>query len=505
MNIDPLLLARMQFGITAAFHFAFVPLSIGVIFMLAIMETIYVKTKDPGWKQVCQFLGVVFGLNFAFGAATGIPLEFQFGTNWANYAHYVGDVFGSILALEGMMAFFIESTLIGIFFFGWSKLKPHIHLAVTWGLAISTNISGLWILIANGWMQNPVGSIFNPKTQRMELTSFKEVFFNPVAIAKFGHTITACYIAGSVFILSIAGYYLLRKKFQDFAYKSIMVAAPFGLLACIGLIIMGDQSGHIMQKHQPIKLACIEGMWETQKPPAAFTLFGVPDQKNECNHYAVEIPSILGILVTRSTNTPIMGIKDLRRASIDKIRQGQKIYALFEDLKKSPTNQALQQDFHQWEKYLGYGLLLKRYCPTVVDASEEQILQAAKATIPRVAPLFWSFRLMVGIGFLLLLYFATNVYYLRDLKTIDRPWLNRWRIVMLPLPWIAMYLGWFVTEYGRQPWAIYEILPTFLASSAHKASKVAWSFASFVGGYSLLALLDLFIVGRMIHRGPKHQ
>ena len=264
--------ARLQFALTALFHFIFVPLTLGLSFILAIMESAYVLTQKVIYKDMTRYWGKLFGINFALGVTTGLTMEFQFGTNWAYYSHYVGDIFGVPLAIEGLMAFFLESTLIGLFFFGWNRLSQRQHLAVTWLVALGSNLSALWILIANAWMQNPVGSEFNYQTMRMELTSLSEVFFNPVAQVKFVHTVAAGYVTGAMFVLGISSWYLLKGRDIPFARRSFAIAASFGMASILSVIVLGDESGYEIGDVQKMKLAAIEAEWETHEPPAAFTL-----------------------------------------------------------------------------------------------------------------------------------------------------------------------------------------------------------------------------------------
>ena len=299
-DLDPVSLARLQFAATALYHFLFVPLTLGLSFLLAIMESAYVMTGREIWRDATRFWGKLFGINFAMGVATGITMEFQFGTNWAYYSHYVGDIFGAPLAIEGLMAFFLESTFVGLFFFGWDRLPKLGHLTVTWLVAIGSNLSALWILIANGWMQHPVGAVFNPDTMRMELASFWDLIFNPVAQAKFVHTVGAGYVTGSMFVVAIASYYLLSGRFQAFAKRSIIVASAFGLAAAFCVVVLGDESGYTVSENQKMKLAAIEGMWKTEPAPAGFNVFGIPDAAQHKVDYSVKIPWLLGIIATRS-------------------------------------------------------------------------------------------------------------------------------------------------------------------------------------------------------------
>src|SRR5450432_450892 len=301
MNDSSLLeLSRWQFAITALYHFLFVPLTLGLSVLLAIMESVFVMTGRTVWRDMTRFWGTLFGINFAMGVATGITMEFQFGTNWAYYAHYVGDIFGVPLALEGLTAFFLESTFVGLFFFGWERLSKIGHLVVTGLVALGSSISALWILIANGWMQNPVGAQFNYQTMRMELVSFPEVLFNPVAQAKFVHTVAAGYVVGSMFVLSISAWYLLRGRNAEIAKRSMAVAASFGLACSLSVVVLGDESGYVASENQKMKVAAIEAEWNTEPAPAGFTVFGLPDVAARRTHLEVKIPWVLGLIATRS-------------------------------------------------------------------------------------------------------------------------------------------------------------------------------------------------------------
>src|ERR1700751_847053 len=303
--LDLVQLSRLQFGLTAMYHFLFVPLTLGLAVLLGIMESVYVMTGREIWRQMTKFWGVLFGINFAMGVATGITMEFQFGMNWAYYSHYVGDVFGAPLAIEGLMAFFLEATFIGLFFFGWDRLSKPGHLAVTWCVAFGSNFSALWILIANGWMQHPVGSRFNPETMRMEVTDFFAVLFNPVAQAKFVHTVSAGYVTGSMFVLSITAFYLLHARYRGLAIRSLTVAASFGLSSALSVVVLGDESGYMAGLNQKMKIAAIEAMWQTEPAPGSFTVIGIPDIQSHTTEYAVRIPWVLGLIATRSINKPV--------------------------------------------------------------------------------------------------------------------------------------------------------------------------------------------------------
>src|SRR5476649_2731968 len=343
MDLDIVALSRLQFGLTALYHFIFVPLTIGLSVMLAIMETVYVMTGRTIWRDMTKFWGVLFGINFAMGVATGIVMEFQFGMNWSYYSHYVGDIFGAPLAIEGLMAFFLEATFVGLFFFAWDKLSRIQHLIATWALALGTNFSALWILIANGWMQNPVGARFNADTMRMEVSDFIAVLFNPVAQAKFVHTVSAGYVTGSVFVLAISAWYLLRGRHAEFAKRSMTVAASFGLASALSVVVLGDESGYTAGQNQKMKIAAIEAMWDTEPAPASFTVFGLPDKANHVTHYQVHIPWMLGLVATRSVDTPVPGINQLVSLARDRIADGLIAYRALLAVRGDPHNADLRR------------------------------------------------------------------------------------------------------------------------------------------------------------------
>ncbi|TOM49383.1 cytochrome d terminal oxidase subunit 1, partial [Vibrio parahaemolyticus] len=319
------------------------------------------------YKDMTKFWGKLFGINFALGVATGLTMEFQFGTNWSYYSHYVGDIFGAPLAIEALVAFFLESTFVGLFFFGWDRLSKRQHLAVTWLVALGSNFSALWILIANGWMQNPVGADFNFETMRMEMVSFSEVVLNPVAQVKFVHTVASGYTCGAMFILGISSYYLLKGRDIAFARRSFAIAASFGIAAILSTIVLGDESGYELGEVQKVKLAAIEAEWHTEPAPAAFTLFGVPNQETMHTDYAIKIPYVMGIIATRSFDEQVTGLRDLRDEHVERIRGGMYAYELLEKLRAGDKSEENMTAFDEVKGDLGYGLLLKRYTDNVVD------------------------------------------------------------------------------------------------------------------------------------------
>ena len=495
-------LSRLQFALTALYHFLFVPLTIGLSLLLAIMETVYVMTGKAIWRQMVLYWGTLFGINFVLGVATGLTMEFQFGTNWAYYSHYVGDVFGAPLAIEGLMAFFLEATFVGLFFFGWDRLSKFQHMCCTWLLALGTNLSALWILIANGWMQNPVGASFNYHTMRMEVTDFTEVMFNPVAQAKFVHTISAGYVTGAVFILSISAYFLLRGRNKEFAKRSMTVAVSFGLASALSVVVLGDESGSLANSNQKMKLAAMEGMWHTEKAPASITLFGIPNEKTMKTDYSFSIPYALGLIATRSISEPLLGITELKEQGKQRIREGMLAYNALSRLQKDPNDTSAKSDFEAHGQFLGYGLLLKKYNSSVTDANEMDIEKATNDLKPKVLPLFFAFRIMVVCGFIFIVLFATGFYLSVKRKLhLSRTYLHV-AFWSLPLPWLAAELGWVVAEYGRQPWAVQGILPTFMASSSVSSTQVLTSIVGFVVFYTLLAIVEVYLMIKYIRLGP---
>ncbi len=497
---DVVSLSRLQFGATAMFHFIFVPLTLGLSWLLVIMEAAYVMTRNVIYRDMTKFWGKLFGINFVMGVTTGITLEFQFGTNWAYYSHYVGDIFGTPLAVEGLMAFFLESTLVGLFFFGWDRLSPRKHLMVTALVALGSNLSALWILVANGWMQHPVGAEFNMVTSRMELTDIAAVIFNPMAQVKFIHTVTAGYVAASMFVLGVSSWYLLKQRDIEFAKRSFAAGAGFGCAAVFFLVILGDESGVEVGKTQPAKLAAMEAEWHTEEAPAAFTLFGFPDQDAETTHFAIKIPYAMGIIATRSLNTPVKGLVELKAESEARIRHGMVAYDALQRLRAG--DQSADATFKAHQKDLGYGLLLKAYTEKVTDATDAQIKEAAKDSIPQVAPMFWAFRLMVGAGVAMTALFGLALWSLLRNQLQQRTWLLRTLFYAIPLPWVAIEAGWFVAEFGRQPWTITHVLPTAASVSNLTVGQLTFSIVSIFLIYSTLLVIEMFLMRHFIRKGP---
>ena len=495
-------LSRLQFAVTALYHFLFVPLTLGMTFLLVIMEGTYLVTGQQIYKDMTRFWGKLFGINFALGVTTGLTMEFQFGTNWAYYSHYVGDIFGAPLAIEGLMAFFLESTFIGLFFFGWDRLTKGQHFLVTVLTAVGSNLSALWILVANGWMQDPVGAEFSYTTMRMELTNFWQVIFNPTAQAKFVHTVSAGYVTASIFVLGISAWYLLKGRDLEFARRSFRIAAAFGFASALSVIVLGDESGYTVSESQQTKLAAMEAMWHTEKAPAAFNVFAIPNEEAQRNDLEIQIPYVMGIIGTRSVSKEIPGIAEIKEKNRHRIESGMIAVSAMEALRKDKNDAAAKAQFEEHKADLGFGLLLKKYTEDVSKATPEMIQQAVDSTVPRVAPMFWSFRVMVALGFVFALLLTLSLYYTVKGTFTEKRWLLRWAVLFIPFPWIAAELGWFVAEYGRQPWTIYGVLPTHLSASSLSVGSLYGSLTGFIVFYTGLLAIELYLMFKFARKGP---
>lgn len=497
-------LSRLQFAITAMYHFMFVPLTLGMTWLLVIMETVYVMTGNEVYKDMTKFWGKLFGINFAIGVTTGLTMEFQFGTNWAYYSHYVGDIFGVPLAIEGLMAFFLESTFVGLFFFAWDKVSKKQHLLITILVAIGSNLSALWILVANGWMNVPVGTKFNPVTMRMELDSFMDVLFNQYAQDKFFHTVCAGYVTAALFVLGISSFYLLKKRDLPFARRSFKIAAMFGFFSIIASIILGDDAGLQVLRYQPSKLAAIEAVWNTEKAPVGWTLFTIPNQETHTNAFDIKIPYAGSIILNHDFTSSVLGVNDIVAENKQKIIQGRDALLLLDQVRANPGDTALQNKLQEQASVLGYGLLLKKYTDNIAAATEDMIDRAAEDTVPHVAPMFYSFRVMVGLGGTFFLIFALAFYmsFGRKDNYEKAKWLQKIALYWIPMPWIACWCGWTVAEYGRQPWTIFGILPTHLSASSLSVGNLVFSLSGFVIIYTLLAIVEVWLMFKYARLGP---
>ncbi len=498
-------LSRLQFAATALYHFLFVPLTLGLSFLLAAMETVYVVTGRQIYKQMTRFWGKLFLINFALGVATGLTMEFQFGTNWSYYSSFVGDTFGAPLAIEGLMAFFMESTFVGLMAFGWERLSKAQHLIVTYFVALGSNLSALWILIANSFMQDPRGAFFNPLTMRMELESFLSMLFSPDAQSKFVHTSVAGYVTAAMFVAGISAYYMLNKRHMELAKRSFRMAALFGVFSTAGVITLGDALGFVGGHAQPTKLAAMEALWQTEKPPMAFNLLAIPSQSERKNLWELQIPAALSLLVTHSLDGTVSGADILMQRAAERIRNGVPAVEALKRLSVKPDDAQAMAQFKAHERDLGYGFLAARYAPNqdVSKVRPTDIEKAAAGTMPLVWPVFWSFRIMVGLGLMMLAYFVLAVIYtLFDRVEQKRPflWLAVWAI---PVPFIACETGWLVAEIGRQPWTVYEVLPTWMSASTHSVTYMVFSLTGFLLLYSIFILIEMYLMVRAVRQGPE--
>lgn len=496
-------LSRLQFAATAMYHYLFVPLTLGLSMILVAMEACYLKTGKQVYKDMVKFWGKLFGINFALGVTTGITMEFQFGTNWSYYSHYVGDIFGAPLAIEGLMAFFLESTFIGLFFFGWDKVKKGTHFLCTILMALGSNLSALWILVANGWMQYPAGASFSYQTMRMEMNDFFSVILSPWAQTKFFHTITAGYATGAAFVLAISAWYLLKGRDIDFAKRSFRVAACFGFCASLLAAWQGDESGYLAAQDQPAKLAAMEGMWETEPAPAAMALVAFADPEKQENTFEIKVPYLAGILATRSFDKTVPGLKEIIAENKAKVASGVIAVGALEQLRKDPNNAEVKALFEQHKKDLGFGLLTKKYQNDPAKVTEADIQKAANDSIPySIDAMFYAFRLMAGVGVALILIFGLSLWYAYKRVIDKKHWLLKLAVISVPLPWLACEAGWFVAEYGRQPWTIWEILPTHLSVSSLSVGSVWGSLASLVVLYTGLLIVEAWLMIRFAKLGP---
>jgi cytochrome bd ubiquinol oxidase subunit I len=502
--------SRGQFALTAMYHWLFVPLTLGITFIIAFMETIYVRTGNPEWKKITKFWMTLFAINFAIGVATGIILEFEFGTNWSSYSWFVGDIFGAPLAIEGIMAFFLETTFIAVMFFGWNRVSKRFHLISTWLVAIGSNLSALWILVANAWMQDPVGMKFNPETARNEMVNFWDVFLSPMAINKFLHTITSAYTLAALFVIGISAWYLLRGRHQALAKKSIIVAAIFGLVGSLMTVATGDGSARLVAQKQPMKFAAMEGMKVGQRGASLTTIGIVVDAKPKTDEfqgkkiaYRVEIPDLLSYMAYLNRDAFVPGVKDLIEgnpeegipSAKEKIASGKiaiKALADFKEARKSNNDSAaaaanalLEENF----KYFGYGYF----------ENEENRL------VPNIPITFYSFRIMVGLGMLFIVLFAVMLIITLKGRIEKRRFLLRIAFISMPLAYLASMCGWVLAEMGRQPWVIQDLMPTMIGVTRIDSSAVQTTFWMFVVLFTALLIAEISIMTRQIKNGPNEE
>ena len=520
LNIDAGMIdwARAQFALTAIYHWLFVPLTLGLALIMGIMETCYYRTKKTFWKDAARFWQKLFGINFAMGVATGIILEFEFGTNWSNYSWFVGDIFGAPLAIEGIIAFFMESTFVAVMFFGWNKVSSGFHLASTWLTGLGATISAWWILVANSWMQYPVGCEFNPDTMRNEMVSFAEVALSPFAIDKFFHTVISSWILGAIFTVAVSSYYLLKKREQKLAIESIKIGSIVGLIASLLALYTGDNSAYMVAKTQPMKLAAMEALYDggTEQGLTVMALldpFSQPDYaKGEEPAMKIAIPKMLSVLATRDTKGFVPGVNDIIKGGYvqpdgeialplnEKIQRGQKAITALGEYRKIKTAskgkelsttdaaklQTLSTTLKDNMKYFGYGYI-----------------KSADEIVPFIPLNFYAFRIMVGLGTFFILFFIVSLFfvYKRDITT--KRWFQILGIILLPLGYIASESGWLVAEFGRQPWAIQDMMPTWVAVSDLNSGSVMLTFFIFLALFTTLLAVEISILCKQIKKGPE--
>lgn len=496
--------SRAQFALTAIYHFLFVPLTLGLSFIVAIMETIYVKTGDEKWLKTTKFWVKLFGINFVIGVATGLIMEFEFGTNWAAYSWIVGDIFGAPLAIEGIFAFFLESTFFVVLFFGWNRVSKGFHLLSAWLVAIGTNLSALWILVANGWMQFPTGMNFNPDTMRYEMGNFWDVIFSPVAVAKFLHTLGGGYVTAAIFVVGVSAWFLIRKRETQFARRSIIVGASFGLFASLFLLLSGDESAHQVAQKQPMKLAAMEGLYEGEGR-AGIVAFGILNSDKKVGddlpefYGDIQIPYALSLLGYHDINAFVPGINDLIAGNTkfeimsagEKIERGRAALqdlASYHEAKKAGDLNAAKVSLNAFDanqSYMGYGHF--------TDPLQ---------TVPPIALTFYSFHVMVGLGSFFIVLFIVLLYLSMTNELINTRWALWITFMSIPLGFVACEAGWIVAEVGRQPWVIQDLLPTMKGSSALSAQSVQITFWAFAVLFTTLLIAEIKIMMSAIIKGP---
>jgi cytochrome bd ubiquinol oxidase subunit I len=445
-RMDAIDLARLQFAVTTIFHFFFVPLSIGLAFTTAIFETAWVRTKDPTYLRMTKFWGKLFLINFALGVVTGIVQEFQFGMNWSAYSRFVGDIFGAPLAIEGLAAFFLESTFLGLWIFGWRRLSPGLHAATMWVVAFGTTISAFFILAANAWMQHPVGFRLNPVTDRAELTDFFALLTNPTAWSHFLHTMLAALLTAGMFVIGVSAYHLRRKRDVEVFHRSMTIALIVSLFASIGVAFSGHMQAQLMTEQQPMKMAAAEALWEDERG-AGFSLFAVGDVENGRNHINIQIPHMLSVLSTNTWDGLVRGINDIQAEYVQKYGPG--------------------------------------------------------SYIPVVGITYWSFRIMTGAGFLMILVSVVGLWHVRRRTLDDAKWFLRLAPFVIALPYIANSTGWIFTEMGRQPWVVFGVMLTRDAVSwTVSLGFVVTTLIGFTLIYGLLTVVDVYLLSKYARSAP---
>ncbi len=502
--------SRAQFALTAMYHWIFVPLTLGLAVVMGVMETAYYRTGNEFWKRAAKFWMRLFGINFAVGVATGLILEFQFGTNWSNYSWFVGDIFGAPLAIEGILAFFMEATFIAVMFFGWNKVSRGFHLASTWLTGLGATISAWWILVANAWMQYPVGMAFNADTARNEMTDFFAVAFSPMAVNKFVHTVLSGWVLGALFVVGVSCWYLYKKREQPMALASIKVAACVGLFASLLSAWSGDESGYQVAQRQPMKLAAMEGYYEGERG-AGLVAFGILNPEKQAAGdgadpflMRIEIPKMLSLLAERDAEAFVPGINDLLNGGYElkdsstalsakeKMARGRLAITAFGAYRKAKAkgdtlamklNDAVLQANMP---YFGYG-----YVEKPADL------------VPNVPLTFYAFRVMVMLGGYFIFFFIAVLFlvYRKDLSQLR--WMQWIAMLSVPLGYVAGQAGWIVAECGRQPWAIQDLMPVNAAISRISTGSVQLTFFLFLVLFTVLLVAEIGIMLKAIKKGPE--
>ena len=482
--------SRLQFALTAGYHWLFVPLTLGLAVIMATMETIYVVKGDEFWKKTAKFWMKLFGINFAVGIATGIILEFEFGTNWSNYSWFVGDIFGAPLAIEGIFAFFMEATFFAVMFFGWNKVSKRVHLAATWLTGIGAAISAVWILVANSWMQHPVGMEFNPDTVRHEMVDFWALVLNPVAISKFFHSVFSGWMTGSIFVIGISCWYLIKKREIRFALSSIRVAAIVGIVGTFAVMFSGDSSAIHVAEYQPMKLAAAEGLEDGGKG-ASFSI--VP---------GVEVPGMLSILATHDIDGYVPGINNILEGYTNS--SGEIIPSAEEKISRGKVAIEAFKEYRTLKDVDSLGAVQARnLLDSNIDYFGYGYINSQEELVPPVTLIYWAFRVMVGLGGFLLLLMVVILWAERKKTLANMKWLLWVALFSIPLVYIAGQAGWIVAEVGRQPWVIEGLLPVKAAVSSVSVEAVKTTFFLFVAIFTLFLVIELRILIKAIKEGPK--
>jgi len=497
--------SRAQFALTAMYHWIFVPLTLGLSFLCAFFETIYLKTGDPEWKRLTRFWMTLFGVNFAIGVATGIIMEFEFGTNWSNYSWMVGDIFGAPLAIEGIFAFFLEASFFAVMFFGWDRVSKGFHCFSTWMVAVGSNLSAVWILVANGWMQNPVGMAFNPETARFEMTDFAAVVFNPVAVSKFTHTSTSGFVMAAAFVVSVSSWYLLRGRHVRMAKRSIVVASVFGLLGSLFVGFTGDEAAYEVARKQPMKLAAMEGLYEGARG-AALVALGVPNPDKrpgdgrEAFLFEVKIPGLLSLLANRAPGSFVPGIDDLVAGNDAEGVTG--VAARMEQGRRALADLAAYKEARKAGRPLAAERALRRLRENQADMGYGY-LERPEEAVPPVGAVFTAFHLMVAMGTLLPVVFALCLFASLKGTLGGGRWLPALGLWSALFALVAQQAGWIVAEVGRQPWAIQGLLPVKAAVTNLSTASVRTTFFLFAAIFTMLLVAEVSIMLKQIAIGPE--